>query len=530
MAPGTKVSLFGCGTWGKNIARNLSELGALHSIVDPSEFAKDLAAKLDVAYFETADEVLADPGVAAVAVATPAATHFEMASRAINAGKDVFVEKPISLNVADGRILGELAQAKGRILMVGHLLNYHPVFLKLKEIVAAGELGRIRHIYSNRLGLGMVRTEENVLWSFAPHDISMILGLAGAAPERASTAATNILNASVADNATVQMEFASGLKASVSVSWLHPEKEQKLVIVGDKGMAMFLDTAPWEEKLVIYENEVQWTGARPKAVAGPKRQVEVAKGEPLKNEMAHFIVCVETRARPRTDAAEALNVLGVLQAAQLSMDRAGQWVELSDLTADASGKATDWAGRGVYVDPTARVDPGVEIGAGSKIWHFSHVLGGTTLGKRCIAAQNVMIGPDVVVGNGCKIQNNVSIYKGITLEDDVFCGPSMVFTNVLTPRAHVERKNEFAPTRIGKGATLGANCTIICGHDVGKYAMVGAGAVVTKDVPDNALVVGNPARRIGWVSRSGERLGDDLVCPRTNERYREVDGRLELDD
>ena len=246
--------------------------------------------------------------------------------------------------------------------------------------------------------------------------------------------------------------------------------------------------------------------------------------------MAHFLTCVETRARPRTDAAEALDVLGVLQAAQLSMDRAGQWVSLSELATDESGKATDWVGRGVYVDPTARVDPGVEIGAGSKIWHFSHVLGGTKLGERCIAAQNVMIGPDAVVGNGCKIQNNVSIYKGITLEDDVFCGPSMVFTNVLTPRAHVERKNEFALTLIKKGATLGANCTIVCGHDVGQYAMVGAGAVVTKDVPDHALVVGNPARRIGWVSRSGERLGADLVCPRTNERYREVDGRLELDD
>lgn len=172
-----------------------------------------------------------------------------------------------------------------------------------------------------------------------------------------------------------------------------------------------------------------------------------------------------------------------------------------------------------FVHPTAVVDAGAEIGPGSKIWHFSHVLAGSRIGERCILGQNVMVGPRVTVGAGCKIQNNVSLYESITLEDEVFCGPSCVFTNVLTPRAFVERKNEFAPTLVRRGATIGANATIICGVTIGRYAMVGAGAVVTKDVPDYALVVGNPARRIGWVSRTGERLGADLVCPRTGERY-----------
>jgi UDP-2-acetamido-3-amino-2,3-dideoxy-glucuronate N-acetyltransferase len=173
----------------------------------------------------------------------------------------------------------------------------------------------------------------------------------------------------------------------------------------------------------------------------------------------------------------------------------------------------------VDIHATAAVDDGCVIGKGTRIWHFAHILKGTTLGERCVVGQNVMVGPDVTVGNGCKIQNNVAIYKGVTLEDDVFCGPSMVFTNVLTPRAHVERKAEFAKTRIGKGATLGANCTIVCGHDVGAYAMVGAGAVVTRTVPPHALVVGNPARQVGWVSKSGERLGKDMKCPRTGEDY-----------
>jgi UDP-2-acetamido-3-amino-2,3-dideoxy-glucuronate N-acetyltransferase len=177
---------------------------------------------------------------------------------------------------------------------------------------------------------------------------------------------------------------------------------------------------------------------------------------------------------------------------------------------------------------TAVVDDGVEIGKGTKIWHFAHVLAGSKIGERCVISQNVMVGPNARIGNGCKIQNNVSVYEGVTLEDDVFCGPSMVFTNVLLPRAFVNRRGEFLPTLVKRGASIGANATIVCGHTVGAYAMVGAGAVVTRDVDDYALVIGSPAVRIGWVSRSGDRLGPDLVCPRTGERYREENGKLVL--
>jgi len=180
----------------------------------------------------------------------------------------------------------------------------------------------------------------------------------------------------------------------------------------------------------------------------------------------------------------------------------------------------------VFVHESAYVDEPVEIGAGTKIWHFAHVLANTRIGERCILGQNVMAGPDVVIGDGCKIQNNVALYRGVVLEDDVFCGPSCVFTNVLTPRANIERKNEFAPTLVRRGATIGANATVICGNTLGAWCMVAAGAVVTTDVADYALVAGIPARRIGWVSRTGERLGDDLVCPRTGERYVEDDGKL----
>jgi UDP-2-acetamido-3-amino-2,3-dideoxy-glucuronate N-acetyltransferase len=173
-----------------------------------------------------------------------------------------------------------------------------------------------------------------------------------------------------------------------------------------------------------------------------------------------------------------------------------------------------------FIHPSAIVDDGVEVGAGTKIWHFSHVLAGSQIGARCVVGQNVMIGPRVTVGAGCKIQNNVSLYEAVTLEDEVFCGPSCVFTNVLTPRAFVERKNEFLPTLVKRGATIGANATIVCGVTIGRYAMVGAGAVVTHDVLDHELATGVPARRQGWVSRTGEILEADLVCPRTGERYR----------
>ncbi|MGB0505794.1 MAG: acyltransferase [Pikeienuella sp.] len=183
-----------------------------------------------------------------------------------------------------------------------------------------------------------------------------------------------------------------------------------------------------------------------------------------------------------------------------------------------------------FVHESAYVDEPSDIGEGSKIWHFVHVLGNTSIGRNCVLGQNVMAGPDVVIGDGCKIQNNVALYRGVTLEADVFCGPSCVFTNVLTPRAHIERKEEFAPTHVGQGATIGANSTIVCGNSLGAYCMIAAGAVVTKDVPAHALMAGVPAKQIGWVSKSGERLGEDLICPRTGEHYREKNGTLTLQE
>lgn len=183
-----------------------------------------------------------------------------------------------------------------------------------------------------------------------------------------------------------------------------------------------------------------------------------------------------------------------------------------------------------FAHETAVIDAGCEIGAGTKIWHFSHIMTGCKIGENCNIGQNVVISPQVVLGKNVKVQNNVSIYTGVTCDDDVFLGPSMVFTNVINPRSAINRKAEYAKTSVGKGATIGANATIVCGHDIGKYAFIGAGAVVTKPVPDYALVVGNPARQSGWMSEYGHKLKFDkngyALCPESNEKYQLIDGSV----
>jgi UDP-2-acetamido-3-amino-2,3-dideoxy-glucuronate N-acetyltransferase len=306
------------------------------------------------------------------------------------------------------------------------------------------------------------------------------------------------------------------------VSWLHPLKEQKLVLVGDEAMAVFDDRAPWPEKLALFEGSVSWIDGTPVANPAEPTFVDVEQSEPLANEMQHFIDCVRTRAEPVTNGQEGLRVLEVLDLATnllLNGRRSTDRVSLEQPAARSSIEG---------VHETAIVDDNVLIGRGSKIWHFSHILSGSSIGEECSLGQNVVVGPNVTVGDGCKIQNNVSVYEGVTLEEDVFCGPSMVFTNVTTPRAFVNRKAEFAPTLVKRGASIGANATILCGTTVGAYSLIGAGAVVTDDVPDHALMLGVPARRKGWVSREGEVLSDDLVCSRTGESYELHDGELRL--
>jgi UDP-2-acetamido-3-amino-2,3-dideoxy-glucuronate N-acetyltransferase len=519
MGDGRFVAVVGAGAWGRNHVRNFNTLGVLRTVCDADprvreKLAADFPGTNAVA---TLAEALADPAVRGVVVATPAESHFAQAREALLAGRDVLVEKPLCLAEEDGAELISLAETRGAILMVGHLLWYHPAVLRLKELIAAGELGRIRYIYSNRLNLGKIRREENALWSFAPHDISVILGLLGESPDEVQAQGGNYLHERIADVTTSLLSFPSGVKAHIFVSWLHPFKEQKLVVVGDRKMAVFDDLLPWPEKLLLYPHHIEWHGNVPVASRETAEPVAVAEAEPLRDECAHFLDCIERRERPRTDGREGLDVLRVLRCCQQAMETR------RSVRVQGCGEAPKpW-----FAHPTAVVDDGAEVGAGTKIWHFSHILPGSRIGEGCTIGQNVVVGPRATVGRGCKIQNNVSVYEGVTLEDDVFCGPSMVFTNVNNPRAAIVRRHEFKPTLVRQGATIGANATIVCGHVIGRYAFVGAGAVVTRDLPDFALAVGNPAGPIGWMCRCGVRLPlpvgavGEAVCAACGAGYRD---------
>jgi UDP-2-acetamido-3-amino-2,3-dideoxy-glucuronate N-acetyltransferase len=492
-----RVAVVGSGYWGKNLVRNFAQLQALAAVCDNDEdtlrpFGEQYP---DCRTLNSYDKVLQDRTIDAVAISTPAETHGELVKEALLAGKDVFVEKPLSLSTAVAQELVSLAKKNNQILMVGHLLWYHPAVLKLKELIANGELGRIQYIYSSRLNLGKIRREENILWSFAPHDISVILGLLGEMPDAVHAQGGNYLHPQIADVTVSLLSFPSGVRAHIFVSWLHPFKEQKLVVVGDRKMAVFDDVEP-KDKLLLYPHSIDWKNHVPVANKAEAQPVRLNAEEPLRAECLHFLECITTRKPPRTDGDEGLRVLTVLKQCQDALEASG----------DQGRKGSPSRSRNYFAHESAFIDDATEIGEGTSIWHTSHVLKGSRIGKNCKIGQNVVIGPGVVVGEGVKIQNNVSVYEGVILEDYVFCGPSVVFTNVVNPRSEIPRMKELRPTRVKRGATLGANSTIVCGVTIGRYAFVAAGAVVTKDVPDHALVMGNPGRLTGWMCRCGVKL------------------------
>jgi len=315
------IAVIGSGYWGKNLVRNFSELKALKTVCDLNEeVLHDFKNKYPEIHITTSfREVLNDPEIKGVVIATPAVLHYNMVKEALNNEKDVFVEKPLSLNVADGKELVEIAKNNGNILMVGHILQYHPAVLKLQEMVKKGELGKIQYIYSNRLNLGKFRTEENILWSFAPHDISVILMLLNEMPRGLTSHAGTYLSKNVADVTLTTMDFPSGVKAHIFVSWLHPYKEQKLVVVGSKKMAVFNDVS--DEKLFLYPHEIEWVNRVPVPQMKDAVNVEIEMKEPLKEECRHFIECIKSRKEAKTNGIEGLRVLEILQASQESLEK-----------------------------------------------------------------------------------------------------------------------------------------------------------------------------------------------------------------
>jgi predicted dehydrogenase len=326
------VAVFGYGHWGRNLVRVFHEMGALHTVCDVRDKARtEVAARFPgVLTTGEVDAVLQDPAVPAVVIATPAETHLPLAMAALSAGKDVFVEKPLALRSSDAEKLIELARARGRILMVGHLLRYHPAIGKLKEMCVNGELGRIEYVYSNRLNLGKVRREENALWSFAPHDVSVLLHLFESMPLQVSTTGGTYLQPNIADVTLSNLLFDNGARAHIFVSWLHPFKEQKLVVVGSKKMAVFDDVAT-TNKLMLFDKSIALVEGQFEVKKPEGTPVPFDAGEPLRNEAQHFLNAIATRRAPDTDGAEGLRVLLVLQACQKSLQLSGQPMEVGGL-------------------------------------------------------------------------------------------------------------------------------------------------------------------------------------------------------
>jgi UDP-2-acetamido-3-amino-2,3-dideoxy-glucuronate N-acetyltransferase len=525
------LALIGAGYWGKNLARNFHQLGSLALVCDASEviLAQQAEACSGIRTTQSVDDVFSDPTISLVAIAAPAARHYELAKKALEAGKDVFVEKPLALDSGEGAALADLAESKGLILMVGHLLQYHPCVRKIQQLLASGELGKLQYITSNRLNLGKIRREENALWSFAPHDISVILSLVGGElPDQVRCIGEAYLNQGVADVTLTTLRFPGGVNAHVHVSWINPFKEQKLTVVGSHAMLVFDDTLSWKEKLVLYRQPLVWSGGQvPEAKKSSGEMVDVPEEEPLRLECTHFIECCDQRKASVTDGREGLRVLQVLNAAQQSLDKNGEAFNPSLATRHSSPAP-------YFSHPTAIIDPSAKIGEGTKIWHFSHVMAGAEIGKNCNLGQNVVVSPGVKLGRNVKVQNNISIYGGTVIEDDVFLGPACVLTNITNPRSEIKRQALYENTTIRRGTSIGANATIVCGTTLGRFSFVAAGAVVTKDVPDYGFVVGVPAKQKGWMSRHGHLLHFDeqgqAACPESGLCYQLRDGSVKCMD
>jgi predicted dehydrogenase len=312
----TRVAVVGCGAWGLNLARTCAELGVLGAVVDADPAAAERQAVAWGAPALSLDRALEDPGLDAMIVATPAPTHAAICRRALEHGKDVFVEKPLAFDLSEAEALAAEVRRSDRVFMIGHLLRYHPAFEALLAIVARGEIGALRYVSASRLGLGRVRTHENAFLSLSPHDVSMILALAGEAPDRVDAVGRAFVTPGVVDEAQVDLGFPSGLHAHLAASWLSPFKEQKLVVVGETGALVFDDVRPWPEKLMRRDQAVTTGAAGPVAAGAEARFLELVPEPPLAREIRHFIECCRSRTTPLTSIDEALRVQGVLEKAQ----------------------------------------------------------------------------------------------------------------------------------------------------------------------------------------------------------------------
>jgi UDP-2-acetamido-3-amino-2,3-dideoxy-glucuronate N-acetyltransferase len=460
-----RVAVVGLGAWGRRAARGLQAMGALAAVcdLDPTR-----TADFDVPAFQDYLALLSAGLVDAVALGTPSGTRYAMGLGALHADLDLWVKAPLASASEAGRALVEAAAAHARVL---HLDGFEDVHAVLSDAA----LGAPRYVDLRDDARGTLEDlQERLVCA-----VTTVQALLGEAPTRVRAEGIAIEQTDAADVIVAHLQFESRARASLHVSRVHPLPNWRLSVIG--------------------------SGA---AAEGPTR-VEGGGGA----RAAAFVEAVSARGENGA-ARAALSALRTTEAVRRALDE-DRWVSPGEAPALAPATAP----ADVYLHPSVAVSGPVNIGAGTKIWHFSKLLGPLTIGERCTLGQNVVVERHVTVGNNVKIQNNVSVYSGVVLEDDVFCGPSMVFTNVGTPRSHYPRRGTYQETRVRRGASIGANATVVCGNTLGAYCFVGAGSVVTRPVPDYALVFGNPARVRGWACYCGERLplGADLEGSETGQ-------------
>ena len=497
-----KLALIGGGYWGKNLIREFNNCGVLHTICEIDEKSREKYQKEYPKVSVTSDwnSVIKNRNIDSVCISLPAELHYQFAKESLENDKDVYVEKPITLDIKEAETLVNLAKENNKILMVGHLLHYHGSIIKIKELIKGGLIGKLKNITSNRLNLGKFRSQENVLWSFAPHDISVILSLCGdKLPDSYYASGMDHLQSGIHDITNSIMKYTDEqIYININVNWLNPFKEQKLTIIGEKGMIVFDDNL-MTNKLKIYRNYISWessTNPNPIAIKSEGEVIEYDNSiSPLLKECQHFVECCQKRTIPITDGEEGLRVLKVLT--RLNDELSGN---INDKTTKPQNPKQK-----ISVHPSATIDEGANIGDHTKIWHYSHVCSGAEIGENCNIGQNVFLAGGSRLGKNCKVQNNVSVYAGVECGDYVFLGPSCVLTNDINPRGMYSKAGQYLKTVIEDGVTVGANATIVCGNKIGRHALIGAGAVVTKDVEAYSIMVGNPAKKIGEINEKGDR-------------------------
>jgi len=471
------IGIVGGGYWGKNLIREFNACGVLGYICDINENALKEHVKTYPSIkntFTSLDEMLLQEDMTMVCIALPAEMHYDACLKALNANKDVFVEKPFVLNVEQGEELVRLAKEKNRILMVGHIMNYHMGIQHIKRILKEEVTGPIKYITCNRKSHGIYRQCENVFWSFAVHDMSVILSLFNnPILSNISCNSHGFITSGIADVCNTSFIINNNVYVNINVDWNSPRKEQNMTIVCQNKIIVFDNVL---NRVEVFNNYITESKVANKTLP----EITTFTGTPLQNECEHFIACCKDRQTPLTDGNEGLRVVKAM-------------LQCNPVVTETP-----------FIHPSSIVDSGSLIGTGTKIWHWCHITEQAIIGNKCSIGQNCYVAG--TLGNNCKLQNNVSIYLGVKAGNNVFFGPSCVLTNDKSPRSGFSKHGKYIETTIEDDVTIGANATIVCGITLGKGCMIGAGSVVAKNVRPNTLVIGNPAREIGVVFDQGDRL------------------------